>query len=81
MLPESAIQSDDHGNFVYIIDAQNTVVRRPITIGEVTDHGVSVIQGLSGNEHVVMQAGAFLNPGQKVRPEMARPAPAAPAAR
>jgi HlyD family secretion protein len=74
MLPESAIQSDDHGNFVYIIDAQNTVVRRPITVGEVTDHGVSITQGLVGNEHVVMMAGAFLNPGQKVRPEMARAA-------
>jgi RND family efflux transporter MFP subunit len=74
MLPESAIQSDDHGNFVYIVDAQNTVVRRPITVGEVTDHGVSITQGLNGSEHVVLMAGAFLNPGQKVRPEMARPA-------
>jgi RND family efflux transporter MFP subunit len=74
MLPESAIQSDDHGNFVYIVDAHNTVVRRPITIGEVTDHGVSIVQGLNGSEHVVQMAGAFLSPGQKVRPEMARPA-------
>src|SRR4051812_48839674 len=74
LLPESAVQADDHGNFVYIIDAQNTVVRRPITIGEVTDHGVSIVQGLNGSEHVVLMAGAFLNPGQKVRPEMARPA-------
>ncbi|MBV9884326.1 MAG: efflux RND transporter periplasmic adaptor subunit [Sphingomonadaceae bacterium] len=73
MLPESAIQADDHGNFVYIVDDHNTVVRRPVTIGEVTDHGVSVVQGLTGNERVVLMAGAFLNPGQKVRPELARP--------
>lgn len=74
MLPESAIQSDEHGNFVYLVDAHNTVVRRPVTIGEVTDHGVSITQGLNGSEHVVLMAGAFLSAGQKVRPEMARPA-------
>ena len=72
VLPQSAIQSDDHGNFVYIVDAQNTVVRRPVTIGEVTDRGITIAQGLNGSEHVVMQAGAFLNPGQKVRPELVR---------
>jgi len=72
VLPQSAIQSDDHGNFVYIVDAQNTVVRRPGTIGEVTDRGITIAQGLNGSEHVVMQAGAFLNPGQKVRPELVR---------
>ena len=71
--PNSAVQSDDHGNFVYIVDAQNKVVRRPVKIGEVNDHGVSIVQGLDGNERVVLSAGAFLNPGQKVRPELARP--------
>ena len=74
MLPQSAIQSDDHGNFVYIVDARNTVVRRPVTLGDVTDQGVSVVQGLDGSERVVLMAGAFLSPGQRVRPEMARPA-------
>ena len=72
LLPESAVQSDDHGNFVYIVDANNTVVRRPVTIGEVTDRGVSIAQGLVGNERVILAAGAFVNPGQRVRPELAR---------
>ena len=72
LLPESAVQSDDHGNFVYIVDANNTVVRRPVTIGEVTDRGVSIAQGLAGNERVVLAAGAFVNPGQRVRPELVR---------
>ena len=67
-LPNSAIQSDTSGNFVYVLDAQNKVVRRPVTIGEVTDAGVSIVSGLSGNERVVVSAGAFLTPGQKVRP-------------
>lgn len=67
-LPNSAIQSDTSGNFVYVLDAQNKVVRRSVTIGEVTDAGVAVVSGLAGNERVVVSAGAFLSPGQKVRP-------------
>jgi RND family efflux transporter MFP subunit len=72
ILPQSAIQSDDHGNYVYIVDGSGTIVRRNVTVGEVTDRGVTVTQGLTGDEHVVLMAGAFLAPGQKVRPELAR---------
>ena len=74
LLPESAVQSDTRGSFVYIIDNNNAVVRRDVRIGEVSDRGVAIIEGLSGNERVVQSAGAFLNPGQKVRPERARTA-------
>ena len=73
LLPESAVQSDTHGNYVYVVDAQNKVQRRTVTVGEVNDRGVSIASGLSGNERVVESAGAFLNPGQRVRPELRRP--------
>jgi HlyD family secretion protein len=72
LLPESAVLSDDRGNYVYIIDANNAVVRRDVHIGEVTDRGVTIADGLNGDERVVESAGAFLNPGQKVRPEPRR---------
>ena len=72
LLPESAVQSDTRGSFVFIIDNNNTVVRRNVRIGEVSDHGVAIVEGLNGNERVVQSAGAFLNPGQKVRPKGAR---------
>jgi HlyD family secretion protein len=68
LLPESAIQSDEKGNFVYVVDARNIVVRRDIKLGEVSETGVPVIEGLSGNEQIVMSAGAFLHAGQKVVP-------------
>ena len=68
LLPESAIQSDDKGNFVYVVDAQNIVVRRDIKLGEVSETGVPVLEGLSGKEQIVMSAGAFLHAGQKVVP-------------
>jgi len=71
LLPESAIQSDGPVNFVYIIGPDNKVVRRNVTVGDTNDRGVAIAAGLNGNEHVVLTAGAFLNPGQRVRPERA----------
>ncbi|EQB02398.1 efflux RND transporter periplasmic adaptor subunit [Sphingobium baderi] len=69
VLPESAVQSDDKGNYVYIVDGKNQVERRDIAVGQVSDAGVSVKSGLTGNERIVETAGAFLTPGQKVKPE------------
>ena len=71
LLPESAVQSDDAGNFVYIIDNKNEVARRSVKVGDVSDAGVAVIEGLNGTERVVLSAGAFLNPGDKVNPKRA----------
>ena len=67
-LPNSAIQSDTDGNYVYIVGPGNKVVRRNVKLGVVSDTGVSIADGLSGNEQVVLSAGAFLNPGQKIVP-------------
>ncbi len=72
LLPESAVQSDHRGNFVYVVDNRNQVVRRNIQVGEVSDRGIAIIAGLNGNERVVLSSGAFLNPGQRVRPEVRR---------
>jgi len=68
ILPQSAVLSDDKGNYVYIVDARNEIERRNIQIGTVGENGVTVTSGLSGNEAVVLSAGPFLNPGQKVKP-------------
>ena len=68
LLPQSAVLSDDRGNYVYVINSKNEVERRDIKIGAVGEQGVSIAEGLSGNESVVLSAGPFLNPGQKVNP-------------
>ncbi len=72
MLPESAIMSDAQGNYVYIIDSQNKVVRRGVTTGLVTERGIAITNGLSGQERVVLRAGGFLNPGDTVKPQLSR---------
>ena len=68
VLPQSAVLSDDKGNYVYVINGKDEIERRAITIGSVSDAGVTIAQGLSGQERVVLSAGPFLNPGQKVHP-------------
>ena len=69
LLPQSAVLSDEKGNYVYIVNAQNKVERRAIKLGHVDDQGVSIAEGLSGQERVVLSAGPFLNEGQKVAPQ------------
>jgi HlyD family secretion protein len=69
LLPESAVLTDDEGQYVMVVGANNTVERRPVRIATVTDRGVVIAEGLSGNEQVVESAGQFLNPGERVRPE------------
>jgi RND family efflux transporter MFP subunit len=75
-LPESAVLSDDKGNFVYVVGAGNKVERRNVKVGAVSDAGVAIASGLSGTERVVLSAGAFLNPGQKINPVLSAPAAA-----
>ena len=67
-LPESAIMSDEKGSFVYVVGKANKIERRAVKTGTVTDEGTAIVSGLSGSERVVLRAGGFLNPGDKVRP-------------
>ena len=72
LLPESAVQSDAKGNFVYIVGKGNKVERREVQVGDVNDQGVTILGGLSGQEAVVLSAGAFLNPGEVIIPQRAK---------
>ena len=66
-LPQSALLSDEKGNYVYIVDASNHAQRRNVTLGEVAADRVVISGGLSGNERVVQSAGAFLTPDTLAR--------------
>ncbi|MFN3370152.1 MAG: efflux RND transporter periplasmic adaptor subunit [Sphingomonadaceae bacterium] len=81
VLPQSAVQTDSAGAYVLVVGPDGIVKRQPVKIGTVSAAGVAIAEGLSGREQVVVSAGAFLNPGEKVRPVVRQPAsaPAAPA--
>jgi RND family efflux transporter MFP subunit len=69
LLPESAVQSDAKGSYVYIVNGKNQVERRDVKVGQVSDTGVAITSGITGAERIVTSAGAFLTVGQKVKPE------------
>ena len=74
-LPESALLSDNRGSYVLLVGPGNRVERRAVKTGTVTENGIAVIAGLSGNERIVLRAGAFLQPGETVIPKpVANPA-------
>ena len=73
MLPESAILSDNKGSYVYVVDKDNKVRRRPVTTGLITNQGIAVIAGLDGSERVVLRSGAFLNEGDPIKPTFVKP--------
>jgi RND family efflux transporter MFP subunit len=71
LLPESAIQNDEQGSFVFVVGKDDKVERRAIKTGLVTERGIVITQGLTGQEQVVERAGGFLSPGDKIRPKLA----------
>jgi RND family efflux transporter MFP subunit len=80
VLPESAILTDANGAYVYVVGADNKVVRRAVETGDVTPAGIAVLKGLTGGERIVLRAGGFLNPGDRIKPMLDRSAGHRPAA-
>lgn len=70
VLPESAIQNDREGSFVYVVGADNKVKRRNVKVGMTTSNGIAIMEGLTGTERVVLYAGGFLNPDEVVKPKL-----------
>lgn len=71
ILPESALLSDAKGSYVYTVGKNEKIERRDVKTGAITDHGVVVLEGLSGSERVVLRAGAFLSVGETVKAKAA----------
>lgn len=74
VLPESAIQNDRDGSFVYIVNKQDKVQRRSVKTGIITQQGIAINEGLDGTERVVLYAGGFLNPDETVKPKLVKTA-------
>lgn len=73
VVPVSAVFSadDKHSNedkrFVWVVDEKMTVTHRAVTVGNLTDNGIIVIDGLTGNENIVSAGVHYLSDGDVVR--------------
>ena len=66
ILPQTAVLSDEQGNYVLIVGPDNKLERRAVTVGGARSEGLLVSDGLAGTERVVAVAGAFLRTGEVV---------------
>ena len=67
VVPSRAVQTSQNGNFVYVVNKEQSVELRPVTLGFSVD-GESVIEsGLAVGEKVVTDGQLRLAPGVKVR--------------
>jgi RND family efflux transporter MFP subunit len=67
LVPDSAIGSEQIRKFVYVVDAQNTVQQKFVTLGAL--HGkLRVVKGLDENDNVIVNGLMRARPGVKVTP-------------
>lgn len=73
VVPQSAVQANQAGAFVLIVDQDNSVASRPVVLGERNGADVVVTEGLSVGETVVIEGIQKVRPGAKVTPVPAGP--------
>ena len=68
MIRQTAILREQLGTFVYVVDAQNRIERRKITIGLKNGDYQVVLSGLKAGERVVVEGLQKAAPGDEVKP-------------
>jgi membrane fusion protein (multidrug efflux system) len=74
-IPRSAVLSDQQGDYVYVVDAQNRAQVRRIHLGQSTPSIAVVTSGLNEGELVVSEGIQRVRPGAVVTPGPASPPP------
>jgi multidrug efflux system membrane fusion protein len=65
-VPASVVQQGPTGAYAYVINPNNTVEVRPVTVAQVSDGQALIDSGLEANEQVVTDGQYKLQPGVKV---------------
>jgi membrane fusion protein (multidrug efflux system) len=75
-IPRAAVLSDQQGDYVFVVDAQNKAQQRRIQLGQSTPSTAVVTNGLTEGELVISEGLQRVRPGQTVSPSPATPPPA-----
>lgn len=67
VISQAALAQDEHGNYVMIVNKDNVVEQRRITLGEIADNRQIVTSGLKAGEKVIIQGLQKVSDGKKVR--------------
>jgi membrane fusion protein (multidrug efflux system) len=74
-IPRAAVLSDQQGDYVYIVDAQNKAQQRRVQLGQSTPSIAVVTSGLNEGELVISEGIQRARPGEVVSPGPATPPP------
>jgi RND family efflux transporter MFP subunit len=71
VVPVSAVVNDADGTFVFIAEAESageqaTVRRRVITLGDLSQSGIEVVEGLTAGDRVITAGTSVIRDGQRV---------------
>jgi len=69
LVPETALGSDQAGRYVLVVDKENLVDKRSVTIGPAVDDMRVIEKGLGPEDRVIVAGLMRAIPGQKVSPE------------
>ena len=74
-IPRTAVVSDQQGDYVLVVDAQNKAQERRVQLGQSTPSTAVVTSGLTEGELVISQGVQRVRPGQPVSASPASPPP------
>jgi RND family efflux transporter MFP subunit len=69
LVPERAVGVDQGQRFVYIVNSENKIEYRKVTVGQIFDGLLSITEGLKPDDRVVTEGLLALRPGLVVQPE------------
>jgi membrane fusion protein, multidrug efflux system len=72
-IPRSAVLSDQQGDYVFMVGAENKAEERRIQLGQSTTTVAAVIHGLAVGDKVIVEGLQRVRPGQPVSPGPASP--------
>jgi membrane fusion protein (multidrug efflux system) len=67
-VPRAAVMSDQSGNYLYVVGADNKVERRPIKLGQSTASLAVIADGVKQGESVILEGLQRVRPGIQVTP-------------
>lgn len=72
-IPRAAVLSDQQGDYVFVVGADNKAERRGIQLGQSTSTVAAVMSGLSESDKVIVEGLQRVRPGQPVAPGQPNP--------
>jgi membrane fusion protein, multidrug efflux system len=67
-IPRAAVLSDQEGDYVYVVGADNKATQRRVKLGQSTGPYAAILSGLTEGENVIVDGIQRVRPGQAVSP-------------